>query len=98
MPSPLRCFGFAIGSILALAATTSPEPSRAAEQPKTAPENEPTHRNRPPMPEITVPVMFNTPEADRILSSLQVYPPDNPWNEDISKRPVHRNRGTSSPR
>jgi hypothetical protein len=36
-------------------------------------------------------VMFNTPEADRILSSLQVFPPDNPWNEDISKRPVDRN-------
>jgi len=35
--------------------------------------------------------MFNTPEADRILAALQVFPPDNPWNEDISNRPVHRN-------
>jgi hypothetical protein len=35
--------------------------------------------------------MFNTPEADRILSALQVFPPDNPWNEDISNRPVHAN-------
>ncbi len=35
--------------------------------------------------------MFNTPEADRILSALQVFPPDNPWNEDISNRPVHSN-------
>jgi len=35
--------------------------------------------------------MFNTPEADRILSSLQVFPPDNPWNEDISQRPVLSN-------
>ena len=32
--------------------------------------------------------MFDTPEADRILAGLQVFPPDNPWNEDISTRPV----------
>jgi len=32
--------------------------------------------------------MFNTPEADQILATLQIFPPDNPWNEDISKRPV----------
>src|SRR5437660_3899756 len=44
---------------------------------------------RPPMPAITKPVMFNTPEADKILAVLQVFPPDNPWNEDISKLPVH---------
>ena len=41
------------------------------------------------MPRIVDAVMFNTPEADRILTALQVFPPDNPWNEDISKRPVH---------
>jgi hypothetical protein len=40
---------------------------------------------------ITQPIMFNTPEADRILSELQIFPADNPWNEDISKRPVARN-------
>jgi hypothetical protein len=43
------------------------------------------------IPEITQPVMFNTPEADRILSALQVFPRDNPWNEDISKRPIRAN-------
>jgi hypothetical protein len=37
---------------------------------------------------LTAPVMFDTAEADRILSTLQVFPPDNPWNEDISGRPV----------
>jgi len=46
-------------------------------------------RQRPPMPKITKPVMFDTPEADAILSALQVFPPDNPWNQDISKLPVH---------
>src|SRR5438034_194765 len=45
--------------------------------------------DRPKMPEITKPVMFNTPEADKILAALQVFPPDNPWNEDVSKLPVH---------
>ena len=37
------------------------------------------------------PVMFDTVEADRILEQLQVFPPDNPWNQDISKLPVHSN-------
>jgi hypothetical protein len=37
---------------------------------------------------ITSPVMFDTPEADRILSTLQVFPSDNPWNEAIADRPV----------
>src|SRR4051794_3080775 len=44
---------------------------------------------RPRMPEVTRPVLFNTPEADEILAALQVFPPDNPWNEDISQLPVH---------
>jgi len=44
---------------------------------------------RPPMPAITAPVMFDTPEADAILSALQVFPPDNWWNRDISALPVH---------
>ena len=41
------------------------------------------------IPMITKPVMFNTPEADRIVSGLQIFPANNPWNEDISSRPVH---------
>ena len=48
-------------------------------------------RHRPPMPAIAQPVLFGTPEADRILSSLQVFPPDNPWNQDISRLPVLAN-------
>jgi hypothetical protein len=45
--------------------------------------------SRPPMPRITTPVMFDTPEADAILAALQVFPPDNWWNRDISDLPVH---------
>lgn len=42
----------------------------------------------PPMPAITQPVLFNTPQADAICAAMQVFPTDNPWNEDISHRPV----------
>jgi hypothetical protein len=40
-------------------------------------------------PAITKPVLFNTPEADAIVSNLAVYPPDNPWNADVSRWPLH---------
>jgi hypothetical protein len=46
---------------------------------------------KPKLPSIAKPVMFNTPEADKILAAMQVYPPNNPWNEDISKLPVRKN-------
>src|SRR5438128_2051955 len=48
-------------------------------------------RDRPKMPAIDKPVMFNTPEADAILKAMQIFPADNPWNEDISQRPVAAN-------
>lgn len=48
-------------------------------------------RTGPPMPAITQPVQFGSPEADRILDALQVFPPDNPWNQDISALPVDTN-------
>ena len=37
------------------------------------------------------PVSFDSAEADRILAALQVFPPDNPWNEDVSQRPLAPN-------
>lgn len=40
------------------------------------------------------PILFNTPEADAILEKLQVFPPDNPWNEDISAWPLHADSDT----
>ena len=45
----------------------------------------------PALPSIIEPVMFNTAEADRILASLQVFPPDNPWNENISNLSILKN-------
>ena len=43
------------------------------------------------MPEIHAPILFNTPAADAILSALEVYPPDNPWNQVVADWPVHPN-------
>jgi hypothetical protein len=43
------------------------------------------------MPEITKPVMFNTPQADAICSALEVFPPDNPWNQLVDQWPRHPN-------
>lgn len=42
-------------------------------------------------PLLTKPILFNTPEADAVLAKLKVFPADNPWNEDISQRPVATN-------
>src|SRR5262249_23545042 len=43
------------------------------------------------MPKFDKPVLFNTPEADAILSALEVFPPDNPWNLVVSDWPLHPN-------
>ncbi len=39
------------------------------------------------VPTLSSPVLFNTPEADAIVSAMQILPLDNPFNEDISRRP-----------
>ncbi|HLY08488.1 MAG TPA: hypothetical protein VKW04_04180 [Planctomycetota bacterium] len=54
-----------------------------------AAQESPPEKDLPPLPAMAKPVMFNTPEADAILSALRVLPKNNPWNEDISGRPVH---------
>jgi hypothetical protein len=40
-----------------------------------------------PAPQVARPTPFNTPEADAIVSAMQIMPVTNPLNEDISKRP-----------
>ena len=42
-------------------------------------------------PVVTSPTLFNTAAADAIVSAMQIMPRDNPWNEDISRRPVLAN-------
>ncbi len=41
--------------------------------------------------QLTEPVLFNTKEADAIVSKMQIFPKDNPWNADISAWPVAKN-------
>jgi hypothetical protein len=43
------------------------------------------------MPKFGAPVSFDSPEADAIVSALEVFPPDNPWNLDVSDWPLHPN-------
>src|SRR5213596_472017 len=44
-----------------------------------------------PMPVVTNSILFNTPEADAVIAALQIFPRDNAWNEDISRRPLLTN-------
>src|ERR1041384_1140786 len=47
-----------------------------------------------PAPVVTTPTLFNTPQADAIVSAMQIFPVTNPWNEDISRRPLISNSAT----
>ncbi|HEV7403627.1 MAG TPA: hypothetical protein VGO11_11895 [Chthoniobacteraceae bacterium] len=38
-------------------------------------------------PAVTQPLLFNTPEADAVVSAMQIMPVDSPWNENVSRRP-----------
>src|SRR3954471_19537485 len=44
-----------------------------------------------PTPVVTNSILFNTPEADAVISALQIFPRDNAWNEDVSRRPLLTN-------
>lgn len=44
-----------------------------------------------PAPVVTTPTLFNTPQADAIVSAMQIMPRDNAWNEDISRQPLLSN-------
>lgn len=39
-------------------------------------------------PAVTQPILFNTPQADAVLSAMQIFPRDSAWNEDISQQPL----------
>ncbi len=41
-----------------------------------------------PAPVVTNSILFNTPQADAVLSAMQICPVTSAWNEDISRRPV----------
>ncbi len=43
------------------------------------------------LPVVTNAFLFNTASADVVLSAMQIFPVTNPWNEDVSRRPVLAN-------
>lgn len=45
-------------------------------------------------PVVTTPTLFNTTQADEIVSAMQIFPVTNPWNEDISRRTLLSNSAT----
>ena len=47
-----------------------------------------------PLPVVTNSILFNTTNADTVVSAMQVFPVTNPWNEDISHRPLLPNSDT----
>jgi hypothetical protein len=44
-----------------------------------------------PVPVVTNSILFNTNYADAIVSNMQIFSVTNPWNEDISRRPLLTN-------
>jgi hypothetical protein len=47
-----------------------------------------------PLPVVTNSILFNTTNADAVVSAIQIFPVTNPWNEDISRRPLLVNSDT----
>ena len=41
-----------------------------------------------PLTTVTNAILFDTTNADAVVSAMQVFPVTNPWNECISNRPV----------
>jgi len=41
-----------------------------------------------PLPALTNAILFNTSNADAVVSAMQIFPVTNPWNECVSNRPV----------
>ena len=46
------------------------------------------------LPVVTNAILFNTTNADAVVSAMQIFPVTNPWNECISNRPVLVNSDT----
>ena len=83
---PHTAFGLAL--LACLAAGAAP----GAEQPVSGSDPARVERLRAAkMPAITQPLLFDTPAADAIFAALEVFPPDNPWNQVVSAWPLHPN-------
>ena len=76
--------GLSVSLLLALAfVQLMPNPGAESEDSTDQPAKTPVVKAADAWPD--------TPEADAIISALQIFPPDNPWNTDISGWPVATN-------
>ena len=84
------------GAVVAAPASPSPQ----SPQPSSAAAKGPAKGSDPArlvrlraakMPPVSKPVLFHTPEADAIVAALEVFPPDNPWNQVVAEWPLHPN-------
>lgn len=73
---------------MAILVVAVPRASLAADRIKTDPARLQRIRAAT-MPHIAQPILFHTPEADAVLSALEVFPPDNPWNQLVDEWPRH---------
>jgi hypothetical protein len=84
----------AVAGVLLLTALWFIRPIQAGDAPQNVAKGDPARLERikaAKMPAVTVPVAFDTPEADAIVSALEVFPPDNPWNLLVTDWPVQAN-------
>ena len=44
-----------------------------------------------PLPVVTNSILFDTSNADAVVSAMQIFPVTNPWNEDVSRLPLLAN-------
>ena len=89
-----RKLTLAIGFLAILEAFPDRDAGAAAGRPSKPVATDPARLARiraAKMPPISKPVMFNTPQADAILSALEIFPPDNPWNQVVEDWPLHPN-------
>jgi hypothetical protein len=77
--------------LIAAAALAAIAVAVAADKLDDKPTKHSSGRPLPEMPKINKVIAFDTAEADKILEALQVFPADNPWNQDVSQWPVHAN-------
>jgi hypothetical protein len=76
-------------ALLAVPACARPADAPAGSPAAVAGSDRPQPARAANPPTLDKPVMFDTPEADAILAALEVFPPDNPWNQPVADWPLH---------
>jgi hypothetical protein len=62
-----------------------PPPAKVTAAPATS------EREQARIPAFSKPLLFDTPEADAVLSATQILPPEHPFNQEVAALPIHAN-------